>query len=156
MKTFSGCLSILGLWLAATAIATADDAKEEAIKKDRKLLEGTWRVVALEVDGNKASDEDAKKIKVVNGPDGTWTLFSDGQEVGKGTNSFDPTKQPKTNDITQTEGDGKGNLYLGIYELGENTRRLCFAPPGKDRPTEFRSLPGSEHILVTFEREKAK
>jgi hypothetical protein len=30
--------------------------------------------VALEVDGNKASDEDAKKIKVVNGPDGTWTL----------------------------------------------------------------------------------
>jgi uncharacterized protein (TIGR03067 family) len=139
-----------------TAIATGDDAKDEAIKKDRKLIEGTWKVVALEVDGNKAAEEDAKKITVVNGPDGTWTLFSDGKEIGKGTNSFDPTKKPKAIDFTQTEGEGKGNLYLGIYELGENTRKLCFAPPGKDRPTEFTTAPGSEHILVTFEREKAK
>jgi uncharacterized protein (TIGR03067 family) len=150
-------LSVLGLALIAMALfATAGDSKDEAIKKDRKLIEGTWRVVALEVDGNKASDEDAKKIAVVNGPDGTWTLFSDGKEIGKGTNSFDPTKKPKTIDFTQTEGEGKGNLYLGIYELGENTRKLCFAPPGKDRPTEFVSMPGTDHILVTFERVKDK
>jgi uncharacterized protein (TIGR03067 family) len=151
------CLGVLGLMLVAmAAIATADDAKEEAIHKDRKLIEGTWRVVVLEVNGNKVSDDDARKITVVNGPDGTWTLFSDGKEVGKGTNSFDPTKKPKTIDFTQTEGEGKGTLYLGIYELGEDTRKLCFAPPGKDRPTEFISMPGTDHILVTFEREKAK
>jgi uncharacterized protein (TIGR03067 family) len=155
MKTCFVGLSVIGLLLSATA-SIADDAKEEAINKDRKQTEGTWRVVALEVNGNKASDEDAKKITVVNGPDGTWTLFSDGKEVGKGTNSFDPTKKPKTIDFTQTEGDGKGNLYLGIYELGENVRKLCFAPPGKDRPTEFISMPGTDVILVTFEREKAK
>ena len=157
MKSCFYGLSVLGFLLLVTAaIATADDAKDEAIKKDRKQIEGTWRGVALEVDGNKASNEDAKKITVVNGPDGTWTLFSDGKEIGKGTNSFDPTKKPKTIDFTQTEGEGKGNLYLGIYELSENTRKLCFAPPGKDRPTEFISMPGSEHILVTFEREKSK
>jgi uncharacterized protein (TIGR03067 family) len=150
-------LSASGLALiAVAAIAAADDAKDEAIKKDRKLIEGTWRVVALEVDGNKASDDDAKKITVVNGPEGTWTLFSDGKEVGKGTNSFDPTKNPKTIDFTQTEGEGKGNLYLGIYELGENTRKLCFAPPGKDRPREFISMPGTDHILVMFERVRDK
>ncbi len=142
--------------LAVAALAIGDDAKDEAIKKDRKLIEGTWRVVALEVDGNKSSDEDAKKITVVNGPDGTWTLFSDGKEVGKGTNSFDPTKKPKTIDFTQTEGEGKGNSFLGIYELGENTRKLCFAPPGKDRPREFISMPGTDHILVTFERVRDK
>ena len=146
------CLALI----AMTAIATAEDAKDEAIKKDRKLIEGTWRVVALEVDGNKAADEDAKKITVVNGPDGTWTLFADGKEIGKGTNSFDPTWKPKTIDFTQTEGEEKGKTYLGIYELGENTRKLCFAPPGKDRPAEFISLAGTEHVLVTFKREKAK
>jgi len=54
------------------------------------------------------------------------------------------------------EGDGKGDHYLGIYELGEKTRKMCFAPPGKERPTEFTSMPDNEHILVTFEREKAK
>jgi uncharacterized protein (TIGR03067 family) len=150
-------LSALGLALiAVAAIATANDAKDEAIKKDRKLIEGTWRVVALEVDGNKSPDEDARKITVVNGPDGTWTLFSDGKEVGKGTNSFDPTNKPKTIDFTQTEGEGKGNSFLGIYELGENTRKLCFAPPGKDRPREFISMPGTDHILVTFERVRDK
>ena len=154
-RTIGRSALVLAL-IAVVAFATAEDAKDEAIKKDRKLIEGTWRVVALEVDGNKASNEDAKKITVVNGPDGTWTLFSDGKEIGKGTNSFDPTKKPKTIDFTQTEGEGKGNLYLGIYELSENTRKLCFAPPGKDRPTEFISMPGSEHILVTFEREKSK
>lgn len=149
--------SSLGLaLLAVAALAIGDDAKDEAIKKDRQLIEGTWRVVALEVDGNKASDDDAKKITVINGPDGTWTLLSDGKEVGKGTNSFDPTKKPKTIDFTQTEGEGKGNLYLGIYELGEKTRKLCFAPPGKDRPREFISMPGTDHILVTFERVRDK
>jgi uncharacterized protein (TIGR03067 family) len=157
MKIYLLGLTAIGLLLAITvSFATADDAKDEAIKKDRKQIEGTWRVVSLEVDGNKVPDDDAKKITVVNGPDGTWSLFSDGKEVGKGTNSFDPTKKPKTIDFTQTEGEGKGNLYLGIYELEENARKLCFAPPGKDRPTEFISMPGSEHVLVKFEREKAK
>jgi uncharacterized protein (TIGR03067 family) len=65
-------------------------------------------------------------------------------------------KKPKTIDFTATEGEGKGNQYLGIYELSEKTRKMCFAPPGKERPTEFSSMPGSEHILVTFEREKNK
>ena len=132
------------------------DAKDEAIKKDRKQIEGTWRVVALEVNGNKAMDEDAKKLTWSTAPDGTWSLLSEGKEISKGTSTIDPTKKPKTIDFTPTEGEGKGNQYLGIYELGEKTRKMCFAPPGKERPTEFTSTPGSEHILVTFEREKAK
>jgi len=144
------------LLMVIAAIACADDAKDEAIKKDRQQIEGTWRIVALEINGNKSNDEDAKKLTVVNGPDGTWSLLSEGKEISKGTNSFDPTKRPKTIDFTPTEGGGKDNLHLGIYELGEKTRKLCFAPPGKDRPTEFTSTPGSEHILVTFERERVK
>lgn len=152
--TFCGFWIVGALLVAITAIASADDAKDEAIKKDRKMIEGQWRIVALEVNGNKSSDEDAKKFSVVNGPDGTWTILSEGKEVAKGTNSFDPTKKPKTIDFTITEGGGKGNVHLGIYELGEKARKLCFAPPGKDRPSEFTSTPGSEHILVMFEGEK--
>ena len=48
----------------------------------------------------------------------------------------------------------RASMQVGIYELGEKSRKLCFALPGKDRPTEFSSAPGSEHILVTFERVK--
>ena len=152
--TFSGFWIVAALLLVMTGTTSADDAKDEAIKKDRKQIEGTWRIVALEVNGNKSSDEDARKLSVVNGPDGVWSLLSEGKEVAKGTNAFDPTKKPKTIDFTITEGGGKGNVHLGIYELGEKARKLCFAPTGKDRPTEFTSTPSNEHILVTFEREK--
>ena len=155
-SAFFGFLVGSILVTAIGAVATAGDTKDEAIKKDRKQYEGTWRVVALEVNGNKAKDEDAKKFTVVNGSDGTWSLRSEDKEISKGTSTIDPTKKPKTIDFTPTEGEGKGNEYLGIYELGEKTRKLCFAPAGKERPTEFSSTPGSEHILVTFEREKAK
>ena len=101
-------------------------------------------------------EEDAKKLTVVNGLDGTWSLRSEDKEICKGTSTFDPTKKPKTIDFTITEGAGKGDQFLGIYELDENTRKLCFAPSGKERPTEFSSTPGYEHVLVTFVREKAK
>jgi uncharacterized protein (TIGR03067 family) len=155
-RSFFGFLFIGALLTAIATIAAADDAKDEAIKKDRKQIEGTWRVVALEVNGNKAMEKDAKKLTVVNGSDGTWSLRSEDKEISKGTSTIDPTKKPKTIDFTSTEGDGKGNQHLGIYEIGKNTRKVCFAPPGKERPTEFSSTPGSQHILVTFQREKVK
>ncbi len=147
----------VGVLLTAIGeIASADEAKDEAIKKDHKLIEGTWRIVALEINGEKSIEEDAKRLTVVNGSDGTWSLRSEGNEVSKGTSTIDPTQKPKTIDLTPTEGGGKDKAHLGIYELGEGTRKLCFAPPGKDRPTKFSSTKGSEHILVTFEREKSK
>lgn len=154
------CMAFLfvgGFLLAAVgAIDATDDAAAEAIKKDRKRYEGTWRVVALEVDGNKVGDEDAKKISVVNGADGTWTLRTEDKEIGKGTSTIDPSKKPKTIDLLPTDGEGKDMVTLGIYEIDENTRKLCLAPSGMPRPTEFVSKVGSQHILVTFEREKAK
>jgi len=150
------CLFVGLLLPAIVTIAAADDAKNEAIKKDRKKIEGTWRIVALVVNGNKAKQEDARKLIVVNGSDGTWSLRSEDKEISRGTSTIDPTQNPKTIDFTPTNGEGNGKLHLGIYELGEETRRLCFAPPGKERPTEFSSATDSGHILVTFERVKTK
>ena len=89
--TFCGFWIVGTMMMAITATAAADDAKDEAIKKDRKLIEGTWRIVALEINGNKSNNEDAKKLSVVNGPDGVWSLLSEGKEIAKGTNSFGPT-----------------------------------------------------------------
>ena len=150
----SFCLFVGVILTANAAIASADDSIDVAIRKDRQLIEGTWRIVALEVNGNKVADADASKLTVVNGSDGTWSLHSEGKEVSRGTTNIDPTKKTKTIDIRPAEGGGKDNLYLGIYELGATTRRLCFAPPGKARPADFTSNSGNEQILVTFERDK--
>ena len=154
MKAFTSIAVVVALGFVGLDCLQADDAKDDAIKKDRKLYEGTWRVVSLEVDGNKAADEDAKKIVVVKKVDGSWSIQVDGKVVAKGTSTIDPTKKPKTIDLTITEGDDAGKSALGIYEFGKDSRKVCIARPGKDRPTEFTSKAGSSHILATFKREK--
>jgi uncharacterized protein (TIGR03067 family) len=144
----------IGLLLTLAAAPAADDAKDEAVKKERKRYEGTWQVVALEVDGNKAAEEDARKITVTNGADGAWAIESEGKVVARGTSTLDPTKKPKAIDLTVTEGDSKGQTDLGIYELGDDTRKVCLAPAGKERPTEFSSPAGSGQILAVLKRVK--
>ncbi|GAA4444488.1 TIGR03067 domain-containing protein [Novipirellula rosea] len=144
--------SLLLVGFLLTSVASADDATDEAIKKERKKIEGKWQIVGLVINGNKSKDEDAAKLTVVNDAKGTWSLWSGDSKITMGTSTFDPTTKPKTIDFTPSEGDAKGNRFLGIYQLGKNARKLCFAPSGKDRPTEFSSTAENQHILVTFKR----
>lgn len=142
-------LSFLIVGIILVPVAYAEDVQD-----DMKLIEGTWGITELVVNGNVVKEEDFKKISVVNGADSTWSLRVEGKEISRGTNVFDPKMKPKTIDFYPTDGEGKNNKYLGIYELSENTRKLCFVESGKNRPNEFRSDSGSERILITFERMK--
>jgi uncharacterized protein (TIGR03067 family) len=132
----------------------AGGARDEALKKERKRFEGTWRVVSLEVDGNKAAEKDARKITVVNAADGKWAIEVDGKVVMRGTSVIDPAKKPKAVDLTVTEGEDKGKTARGIYEFSGDSRTVCLAPAGKKRPTEFAAPPGSGHVLAVLKRVK--
>jgi uncharacterized protein (TIGR03067 family) len=150
-------LSIRSLLLVAlAALAPATDGTKEAIIKERKRFAGSWKVVSLEVNGTKALDKDTTKLTVINGSDGTWSLLSEGKEVSKGISTIDPTASPKTIDFTPTAGEAKDKEYVGIYELSADSRKLCFAPRERGRPTEFASSSGSDQIVVLFAREKAR
>src|SRR5262245_18946848 len=129
------CASVFLVFLNATVIA--DDAKDDAIKKERMRYAGTWQVEWVEVDGNKLSNDQAKAFKVINEADGKWAIEQDGKVIARGTMVIDPTKKAKTVELIQTEGATSEQTLLGIYELTDDTRKVCFAPPGKDRPTEF-------------------
>ncbi|MFI4853094.1 MAG: TIGR03067 domain-containing protein [Gimesia chilikensis] len=140
---------------ALTAVVYADEKQAAAIQKDRNLIAGTWQIEVLEINGNRSAGEDVQQLTVVNGADGTWSLRSDGNEVGRGTTTIDPSQRPKTIDIQPTSGQDQGKTYRGIYELGKTTRKLCFAPAGKDRPTDFSSNAENQHIFVKFKRLQA-
>ena len=103
-----------------------------------------------------AKKENLKDLIVVNAADGTWSLRSEGKEISKGDSSIDPTKKPKTIDFTPTGGSGKGKEHLGIYQLGKNRRKMCFAPAEYGRPAKFSSEAGSRSILVTFKRTESE
>lgn len=148
-------LSFVGLSLAAVApLAVADDGQDEAVLKDRQQIEGKWKIVSLVVNGNHVPPEETQKYLVRNKVDGTWSLREEGDVISQGTSTLDPTTDPKSLDFTVTKGEGEGNQHLGVYELDGNTRKMCFAPPERKRPTELNSQPGSKHICVTFERRK--
>jgi uncharacterized protein (TIGR03067 family) len=147
---FSVTIGTLALVLG-TAWA-AEKASDEAIRADQKILEGTWQAVTMEVNGGVSEPYDTQKLTIINGSDGTWTFYSEGNEVAKGTSSINPLETPKTIDFTITEGEGEGNSYHGIYELQEDSRKLCFAPAEVNRPMDFYSAPGSQNIFIKFER----
>jgi uncharacterized protein (TIGR03067 family) len=143
------------LFVGFGSLLAVGDAKDEAITKERKKFEGTWQVVSLEVDGNKVGEADARKITVINAADGTWTVEADGTVVARGTRVIDPTKKPRAVDLTVTEGQDQGKTLHGIYEFsGDDTRKVCLAPAGKERPTEFAAPSGSGHILAVLNRVK--
>jgi uncharacterized protein (TIGR03067 family) len=142
------------LFVGFGSLLAADDAKDEAIKKDRQRYEGTWQVISLEVDGNKAAEENARKIVVINEADGKWTIQAEGKVIARGTSEIDPTQKPKAVDLTVTEGQNAGKKALGIYEFEGDTRKVCLAEPGKGRPTEFSSTAGGGHVLAVLKRVK--
>ncbi len=158
MRAFSQIvLTVACLCFGIGWLIAADDAKDEAIKKDRAALKGEWKTVSYELDGKKpVPDEQLENVKVTIDESGKTTIEVNGQTIIEATTTIDPTKKPKTIDVMFTEGDLKGQTALGIYEINGDSYKYCRAAPGKDRPTEFSSKEGSGHTLVVYKRAKVE
>jgi uncharacterized protein (TIGR03067 family) len=146
------------LLVVVAGLLVAADAKDDAAAKDLKKLQGTWVMVSGERDGEKVRDEDVKKSKI------TWTGDECAVETPhqsdrtiKGKVRLDPSKKPKEMDWERSAGPGaaEGKTFHAIYEfLDDDTYRICFAPPGKDRPGEFKTRAGTGHTLHAWKRVK--
>lgn len=135
-------------------VASAEQLSAVAVAQDSATLVGNWQAVSIEADGNTSRPEDTAKIKVVNTGDGGWTIFAEGKMVAKGTNKLLSRSVPKEIDfvVTETPDGAVARRHEGIYELEQDTRRLCFASPDAARPTAFAAPKGSGHVLVMLER----
>jgi uncharacterized protein (TIGR03067 family) len=149
------------VWLALALIVLlgggpADEKegdKEKAVKKDWRLLNGTWEVVRAVVDGKDDPDREGATVTL---KDGKVTARVGDKVQGEGTFKVDPTTSPRSVDLTATTGPNKGKTSRGIYEVKGDTNRACFAPPGKPRPKAFESKEGSGHVLYTYKRLKTR
>jgi uncharacterized protein (TIGR03067 family) len=92
-------------------------------------------------------------IGTINGS-GKCSVRRGDKVIGAGTFKLDPTKRPKTIDITFTEGKHKGKTVPGIYEIESDAFRVCIARDGDERPAEFSARLGSGRTLVVYKREK--
>jgi uncharacterized protein (TIGR03067 family) len=129
------------------------DVKEALIAAGRQELAGTWQAVSYALNGNKASDDDMKKIQLLIDAEGKTTARNEGKVFIASTITIDPTQEPMTMDLTFTDGGPKGTNSLGIYQIEGGMLTICRAVAGKARPTEFSSKPGSSQTLMTYKRE---
>jgi uncharacterized protein (TIGR03067 family) len=124
-----------------------------ALAKDGKSeLEGTWELVAFERDGQEVKLE--KTTRSINAGN-RFTVMVGGKVIAAGTAKLDPTKKPKTVDVTYTEGPDKGKTFKGIYEFDGDTARFCRpGSPDDERPRQFATKAGSGAFVAAYRRVK--
>ena len=120
---------------------------------DLDLLQGTWNVAALEVDGQAMPSAILSNARIVIEGD-RFTSIGLGAEY-KGTVTLDASANPRQLDMKFDAGPEKGNTNLGIYEIQGDNLKLCLATRGSVRPAAFVSKPGSGIALETLSRGEA-
>ncbi|MGE4001574.1 MAG: TIGR03067 domain-containing protein [Planctomycetaceae bacterium] len=121
--------------------------------ESQDALQGTWKLSAGESDGKALREEQLKDGKLVI-EDEHYTVMLPGVSAITGVQKLDPTKEPKTIDITDDSGANKGKTCLGIYELKGEEFHVAFASPGATRPAKFATTPNSGHWVHVWKRVK--
>ena len=144
---FAGCNNVSN---AKTA-----DQDTTTTGEDMKKFAGTWTLVSGEVEGTALPEQDVKNSTLTIVGDAYTVQLSD-LGVKKGIQRLDATKSPKQIDAQDASGPTVGH-NLGIYEFAANgDLRVCFGAPGKERPTEFVTKPGSGHFMHVWHRAGAE
>ena len=140
------------LVLTASGRTGARAGDKAAVEKELKKFQGTWTVERVEAGGKEVPIELFKGMTVAFEGD-KYTVKVGDKLVQAATQKLDPSKSPKTLDATVAEGPEK-SVILGIYEINEDTLKVCFDPEGKKRPTEFKTAAGSQTTLAVYRRAK--
>jgi uncharacterized protein (TIGR03067 family) len=114
------------------------------------LLQGSWSVTALEVDGQEIPAGmlgDARVVVKGNRFESTGM-----GAVYEGVIELDTSSTPRWLDMIFDAGPEKGNTNPGIYEVNGDSWKLCIATRGNVRPSTFGSTPGSGLALELLTR----
>jgi len=150
-------MKLPALLVIAAGLLVAADTKDDAIKKDKAKLKGSWSIVAIEEEGKKQALPEGIKASLVFQDDklATTGVRGDKKDSREATYVIDPTKKPATIDITLLDGPERGKTVPGIYAFEKDELKICWAlKSDQDRPKEFPTKAGSKSILFTLKREK--
>jgi uncharacterized protein (TIGR03067 family) len=146
----------VALVLASLAVSVALAAQDAANDKDKKALQGKWKVVSLTSGGEtKILGPDGKKS---DGKmryllfEGETVKFTTEDKVDvSATFTVDAGKSPKAIDMKEKERGRR--LY--IYELKGDELKLCFIDVGgAPRPKEFSSTRDDLQMILVLRRVK--
>jgi len=130
----------------AVGLLVAAGAPQEGTK-DQEQIQGKWKMVSSERNGR---DRPVKVTQVIIKADKITFVGPDGKETFDVPYKLDAAKKPKAIDVKNEKGD---ETSPGIYSLEGDTLKICYARPGKQRPSEFATKPGSELNLIVLKRD---
>jgi uncharacterized protein (TIGR03067 family) len=105
--------------------------KEDLEKKERALLQGTWKVLVYEEKGEEQAAENREYVFAQD----KITFNVNGAVSAEGTFDLDATKSPRQLDYKLTSGQ----VDVTIYVVVGNYLIWCGNRDGKTRPGEFTS-----------------
>jgi uncharacterized protein (TIGR03067 family) len=138
--------------LLATSLMAGESSKQDAVKKDLDGIQGTWKMAALEAEGQHAPADVIATMKLTFKGD-TLTFTPGEPGFSNYTYKLDPTTTPANFDMTHADGPKKGETDKGIYSLEADHLKICFGK-ANDRPKEFTTTANSGRGMYTLEREK--
>ena len=151
MKTTKIALVIA---LVAQTVTFSLAAAPDAMNKDIGLFQGEWTMVSGAADGVPIPDYVFNQIRqVFTGAQMTGTIS--GTMYWKVNFAIDPSKSPKTIDYEIIGGPAAGAKQLGIYELNDDTCKLCVGKLNGERPKDFDAGPGTGNTTSTWKRVKS-
>jgi RNA polymerase sigma-70 factor (ECF subfamily) len=121
--------------------------QQDAASLAMKELEGTWRVVSVEIGNQPAPDEPGPNNLLIF--ERNRCTVKVGKKEFAATFTIDPSKTPRWLDM---KDDKSGIVWPGIYELKGDTLRLFLGSPGKAHPTKFSTRPDSTEVIHTCKR----
>jgi uncharacterized protein (TIGR03067 family) len=122
-------------------------AREEAARRDRERLQGTWSFVSGKREAQLLISGDHFTMRFRNG------------DIYVGTYTVDPTHRPRAMDLVIHDGPEayRGKTALAIYELDGEHLIWCPAEPGReDRLRAFPPEDDQGHLCIIFRRDRAK
>jgi len=130
--------------LAGLSPALGEDAQKAA-----KELQGEWKAVRVEFDGEDWPKAQVEKTSVVV-KGGKLTFVIGGDEVAS---EMTVRAGKKANEIDLRPEGKKGRVIQGIWKFEGKKLLLCIDPEeGKGRPAEFRAPAGTSIKVFVLER----
>lgn len=123
------------------------------MNQDLDLLQGSWTITALQVNGEQMSEEMLRGARIV--VRGNRFISTGMGAVYEGQLELDASVSPRQLDMKFDAGPEKGNTNLCIYELEGDTWKICIATHGTVRPAKFASSKGSGFAVETLIRDDA-
>ncbi len=122
------------------------------VTSDKQKIQGNWKVVSAEVDGESVEEIPAVQIIFVGD---RMTVLEDGEVTLNGKYTLDPAQTPAQIDLAVSR-QGQAEVHKGIYKLEGGVLKICGVDPGHPRPAKLVTKQGDGAMLLRLRRLRLK